>query len=85
MTSDKIKFTKIDESRNMKRFYVLYPVYGTLLDGVYAVVSEYGRIGKQGRTFIRLFADQKSAWHYHDHCIANRINHAYTSDLFPDS
>ncbi|MGC9174234.1 WGR domain-containing protein [Athalassotoga sp.] len=80
MISDKIKFTKIDESRNMKRFYVLHPVCDTLLDGVYAVVSEYGRIGRTGRTFIKLFADQKSAWNYYTHCIATRINHGYTRD-----
>ena len=62
----------------MKRFYVLYPVYDTLLDEVYAVISEYGRIGRQGRTFIKLFTDQKNAMMYHERCIATRINHGYT-------
>jgi predicted DNA-binding WGR domain protein len=78
MTSDKVKFIKIGESKNMKRFYLLYPVYDTLLDEVYAVISEYGRIGRQGRTFIKLFTDQKSAMMYHERCIATRINHGYT-------
>ncbi|WP_232060164.1 WGR domain-containing protein [Athalassotoga saccharophila] len=73
-----IRFTKVDESRNMKRFYILYPVYDTLLDGVYAVVSEYGRIGRTGRTFIKLFTDHKSAVSYYNHCISKRIYHGYS-------
>ncbi|BBJ29057.1 WGR domain-containing protein [Athalassotoga saccharophila] len=75
---DKISFTKIDESRNIKRFYILYPVYDTLLDGVCAVVSEYGRIGKTRRTFIKLFSDRKSAVRYYNHCISKRLNHGYS-------
>lgn len=77
MTSDMMAFRKIDESKNMRRFYNLYPVSDTLLDGLYAVMVKYGRIGTSGRSLTKLFPDQKSACRYHALCLAKRISHGY--------
>jgi len=80
-----ITFKKIDESKNMKRFYTLSPVSNTFVDDLCAVTVRYGRIGTTGRTLTKLLSDQKSAWRYYNLCFAKRINHGYTSSFDSES
>ena len=54
-----VHLVRIDESRNMARFYQL-SVEPSLF-GDYSVVRNWGRLGTRGRSRTALFCDQKSA------------------------
>ena len=50
---------RIDQARHMARFYVL--VIEPTLFGGYAVVREYGRVGRSGRVMSSLYASADEA------------------------
>ena len=54
-----VHLVRIDQSRNMARFYQL--LVEPSLFGDYSVVRNWGRLGTRGQSRIALFRDQKSA------------------------